>query len=370
MEYSLAEICENPTLIRFDTNQTVEKCKQAISRDYTTIQFIKEQTPELCAHAVKISGYAIKYIKNPTIELCYNAIMEDCKSSRYIPKHLLEQIINTPEYKSTMKFATILNYVIDIDDEFLLHDIKESKIDRSLYLTLMCKRFNDFDFCVKAINVNPNIILIIQELNDNIELQELAVSLKPELFKSVKKQTINMYYTIAKKDIKLFDFCRKRDNEMFLVMITVDITSWRHIWKPFDENEYIKLIDRGMNQNPDIIKYVENPTLTHCLQAIRHNPKNIKYVPEIHQTDEVCLIAIEADPNLVKFMCNQNKTIITAVIKKSINALKYIRPQNLAAAIVDPDKSGKTTVEMCIDKILNSSVSTVEKSQLLTQLIN
>ena len=54
------------------SEQTVEQCLEAVTKNGLELQYVKEQTPEICLAAVEQNREAVRYVKKQTEDVCHD----------------------------------------------------------------------------------------------------------------------------------------------------------------------------------------------------------------------------------------------------------------------------------------------------------
>ena len=87
----------------------------------------------------------------------------------------------------------------------------------------------------------------------------------------------------------------------------------------FSENEYLLAVE----QDPNAIQFIPNPTNEMISKAIEGNPYIIQH---IDQTDEHSLKAVTIDGMTLKFVRNKTFDICMAAIESNPYAIQYVNP--------------------------------------------
>jgi hypothetical protein len=121
--------------------------------------------------------------------------------------------------------------------------------------------------------------------------------------------------------------------------------------------------------NPEYIKTITNPTYEQCLVVIKKSGKFMEYIPPTHQTEELCLIAINEYPEALQFIENQTDTIaITAVIKKGA-MLKYVKNKTHDICMAAIENDGMA-LEYVDNQNLEIIVSALKKNTRAFKFVN
>ena len=133
-------------------------------------------------------------------------------------------------------------------------------------------KWDDHDFCFKAIKQNENV------------------------FKYVKNQTEQLCLKAVKQNGDMLNFVKNQTEKICLT---------------------------ATRQNGVSLRYVENMTEEMCLEAVNRNGMSLQYIK--NQTDQMCLIAINQNPKSLQFVNKQTREMcLDAVSHKCRNQMKYV----------------------------------------------
>ena len=331
MDYTLEQIELNPYLIRFDTNQTEEKCIEAVRANWTTLQYITNQTYNVCKVAMQSHGDALQYVQNKTSDICEDAINTNTYAFRFVPDQIIVLWKSDKKYNYLLEKNGYIKYGNPSEDEQLC------AIAHSPENVLHYRRHYGSDFFIKAVRANPKCILLLQSIESlPSSLYELAVKLDVTLFEKLNVQPPQTYkYALNSYGWDAFKrMCKVHNNEMYFVGLQADASLWRFI-----ECQHLERnVDLGMDLNPAIIKYLEPTSLNYekCLRAVRHSWQYIQYTPDKYQTEELCHIAINQCGDAMTLITDQTPALCNYVKAMYANHDLYIRkPKEVPAPAND-----------------------------------
>lgn len=84
----------------------------------------------------------------------------------------------------------------------------------------------------------------------------------------------------------------------------------------------------SVRKNPDNLKYVKDQTRTVCYEAIKKKPDTLQYV--WNQTDDICLLAVMTDGLTLRYVLNQTDEICLAAVKQNPEAIMFVWKQTYA----------------------------------------
>ncbi len=84
--YSPAEIYENPSLLRFlsEEEQTPELCRTAVVSSCYAIRYVRNQTDDLVRMAVFCDPYCLLYVQRPNNTIMWTVLQDDPYNLRFI----------------------------------------------------------------------------------------------------------------------------------------------------------------------------------------------------------------------------------------------------------------------------------------------
>ena len=84
--------------------------------------------------------------------------------------------------------------------------------------------------------------------------------------------------------------------------------------------------------NPEFIFEVDNPTEEMYVKALKSNPKLIKFISPLRQTEKMQLIAVKANGELIYYIQNPSYNVKKAAIIQNPYCIKYL--ENLEADLI------------------------------------
>lgn len=353
MEYSLLDIQMHPYLIRFDTNQTEEKCIAAVQLDWTTLQYVKEQTDKICKAAVSNHGDALQYVHNATTELCNIAVDTNSFAYRFVPATIATSL--KQQHPKTCLSQGYIKYGKPTEDECLAA-IK----DDSENIVHCFERYYNTQFYTKAVRSNPKCMRYICGMGLSKSLYELAIKLDYTLFGDLDLQPVSTYEHVYKNYgwAKFKKLCKVRDNNMYFV----SLKDFPEHWRLISNNEQEESIDRGMDINPSIIKYINPSKLNYekCLRAVKHNWRNMQFVPEQYQTLELCKVALNYETEALTYIINQTSAVIDHAKAIDRGYDRYVRtpkPSSDDNTLITYDNGGTVAISKPVPSSLDHGIT-------------
>lgn len=86
-----------------------------------------------------------------------------------------------------------------------------------------------------------------------------------------------------------------------------------------------KLIDEAIKVNPLCLQYAKNPSYEICLNCVSRNYSSLEFVPLIHKTEELCLIALNRYGEAIKYIDNPTEEFCMIALTKCLSNLQYIK---------------------------------------------
>lgn len=290
------------------------------------IKYVHDQTEELCWLSLKINYTNILYINSPSTEMCFYAINLNGNSiysigEKYRTFEMYKKAIEDPKF--------ILSYC-----DFEKEEIFEYYIET--YLNDYENRLIDGYTIKQSISTNkyPDIYIRLIKLNRYLLLNcAIPDNLYDYVYDNNKDclEYLSCTNLSEKNILRTLELCpgyifyinNPTDN---MINLIINMNCEYKISFIKDE-ETIKSI---LSKNPEYIKSLKEIPLEMMLEyvdfIITNNPDNIVYVDRYYQTLDICIKAIEHNPENISSIFYNNRYIHDIVYKYNPLLIIYFQP--------------------------------------------
>lgn len=339
----LAVLSLNVSLFQQLPLQTREICLLAVTIDPNTLQYVHDQTYEICLAAIRIDAKALRHVREKTIELCTKAVEINGKALEYVTDQ-------TPELCELAVTTTpsAIRFVNDQTTELCELAVTQDPT------CIRYVRNQTFDLSWLAVSNNPGCLEYIREKTR--ALYNLACNINRHEQRSVYFPTLGEYLHDAPNDVlctialpagkinsvplmyfsrisQLRDYGTKDDFGSLIIkepsqkviewaILNYNNTSKWYDASPKTEEFQILYVSSGTNK----LKDIENPSEKVCLAAVVADPNNLKYSI---QSEKIFLAAIESNADAIRDIPNQSEELCMISIQHHPNSLRYIQNQTL-----------------------------------------
>jgi len=82
-----------------------------------------------------------------------------------------------------------------------------------------------------------------------------------------------------------------------------------------------------LEQDPEYLQFVKNPTEEMCLNAVKKDPFCLQYVK--NQTEKICIAAVKLEPHRLEYVNDQTYEICRIAVELDPTTLKYVKNKTL-----------------------------------------
>lgn len=363
----------DPKFLKYCKSITQEKLLELVKQDAYIIEYIMDPTEEMINIAVDKFPYLIKYVKDPPLELlkkvamstsyvikqCFNlSLAKLFELVKFKPESL--EYINNPSYEmceeAVKKDPMLLKHVpINYRTEELCNMAFNSDIRTFPFLN---KKFITHDMCIDAVKFDGALLKYVPDVHFTNSVCIEAIKQKPIAIDHIKNPTIEMWKVAITSDPSII-FDLKNPSDEMLLLAAPKYPSL------YDKIKNKSLIIQGdgvdvdflLNNNPNYITNIKNPSYQQCLTVIKKSAKLINYIPLEHQSEELCMIAVQDYPESIKFMEKQTDSIaLTAVLQRG-RVLQFVKNKtdDICEAAVDNDGTALEFVDNQTDIIIKKA---------------
>jgi predicted secreted protein len=143
------------------------------------------------------------------------------------------------------------------------------------------------DIVKMALRKNPKIYKILP--NPNPELKLYAAELDISLLEHMKFDRTLIEHIVSKNGLAL-KYVKKKDLYIIKIAILQNVFSLDYVVNVDRPRQF--LIDYAFKHDGAALKYMTSPTYKQCLDAVTRNPLAIQFVPALHNTEEIQLVAL------------------------------------------------------------------------------
>lgn len=112
---------------------------------------------------------------------------------------------------------------------------------------------------------------------------------------------------------------------------SLDNKSCHNFYGTMDELNEFKNNMEIIRTYPYNLQFIKNPREKIILEAIKYDTNTLRYVPEINQTENICLQAVMRNGNALKYVINQTDKICLEAVKTDELLIEYIQRKTCIA---------------------------------------
>lgn len=176
----LIAVNESPETIKYIRNVPID----LIRSNPHALQYVRHQTPELCLAAILADTSALQYVHHQTMVLCLQALKIDWDKTNKSVASFASSFMNLANVTPT-----------DPHGKKIWEEIMRPFLD-AVNKSANYFRFNTRHFWSQAVEINPYVIVKIQEPEH--ELCVRAVSIDPYVLACLRRQTLTIIRTAVR----------------------------------------------------------------------------------------------------------------------------------------------------------------------------
>lgn len=293
--------------------ETYKLVKRMLQRNYKFLKKITRQCFTICTHAIKQNIKAFLLITNPTEAICIYFINCFYKGQPIIKEynHYIDKLTPLDKKYTKLKFGKKYKTIFD------------------------CVPYQTENICLEIIRHNPKLLKYVTNQTENICLE--AVKRRGRSLKHIQNQT----------------------EQICLKAIKNDSSALRYVINQTDE-----LCLEAVKKNPNELHYVINKTDEICLEAIKKNPYCIRFIKHQEKYEKIILDKFEEDPDLIRYIENPSDSMVMKALNENISNLRYITnpPENLCIDIIQKNGMALQYVEHQTNKMCFAAIKQNAKS--------
>ena len=313
---------ENPFIFYTLQNPSDEIKLFMIQIDWNSVEYMANISDELCDNMIKINPKVVTKIESVPEKLILKAIDIDPK--------IIPDVINN------ITSIEILNRIIDKYPKSFIHinnmDIIEKISEQVIFRTIECD--------------SGNIIEILKRIKSPYVLNKI-----------IDKYPTYIKYIIVFMELNCIE------EKQIMKSIKMDQQIIPKVIQCIKSTENLEIL---IDEYPETITYIKNPTKNQYRIAIKHNPEYMKYVDNLSFNDIV--YQIEKNYQCINYLPKLNDYVCLAAIKQ--NYLAY-------QIIIDKDEYYKDNMEFLESAfnanpeiINNKHINSFVKLSFVEKLIN
>lgn len=331
-EFCKKALSQNGLALEFVQSPTGEMIDMAIKKNPTALKIVSRQSKELCIKAVAKNGLALQFVDfsaqmdwsdSEINELCMLAIATDPLAIKFAP-------VQTEElcWEAVRRYGLALQNVNEQTHEICLQAVR-SHADAINFVNEQTP-----DICLEAVRRSGMSIRYVRKPSPEIDMaavQRDGVAIK---FIPSARQTLAIQEAAIKNNPESLRYIEQPSEKIKLLAIKLKPQTILYVQDPTQ-----KMIDFALTQDGRCIRGIRNPSAQNCLKAIQQNPDVIADIP--NPTPEMCLKAVRLQGWTIFHIKDQTKDLCLEAVKQDANALLHIRDQTeeicLAAVTHHPD---------------------------------
>jgi uncharacterized membrane protein len=324
-------------------------CHAAVAEHGTALRFVKPefQTPDICLEAVKQNGDALYFVENAesrTLDVLTAAVMQQGDALRHFsdaektPELCLSAVRNNPQaflhikpekqtpeisLAATQQNGALLQFVEKQSDAICLAAIKNTATAFAFI------KNKTPEFALAAVEHNGLVLQYIKQENHTDEICLTAVKQNGLALKFVEelKQTPEIALAAVKNDADAFDFVREANRSEEVCIETVKRQPMRLVDMP--DNYYVHLA--AVKADGRVIGLTPSQPPELCIEAVKQNGFNLKFVQEKARLTAVCLEAVKDKGDALEFVPPPARTleVCAAAIHQDKSALYHLFPVDM-----------------------------------------
>ena len=284
---------------------------------------ISDQNEKLCLIAVTENGKALKYVqeKYQTFDVCLAAVTNYPLASLYIKSKILQKqiCIISPNALIPRALESDKDIIEANKGRLLPFSLKEFKME---------KKQSELK-CVYAVMRFGSLIYYVRKQTEEIVIADI-IKHKHHI-QHIKQQNFNRSFMNILQQIVARDRCKFTlsfkyiQNPSYEISRTAAISLPENIRFIPEIHQTDELVDYVLKINGKLLRYVIKQTKKRCLIAVKQNGLALKYV--INQDSDICLAAVKCKKDILQFVKEQSLKICIAAVKHDITNLRYVKPE-------------------------------------------
>lgn len=265
--------------------------------EFTAVHMIRDpnfkQTEAICLAAVKLDGMALRYCNDKTKDICFAAIREN-------PEALM--FIKCPSYEMMLEVVSSRGLLLsEIDTVYRTYAMCEAAVNQNGEALQYCP-VQTLDLCKAAYDEDSDNFMYCDCQTEKMCIDALEYSI--DNFEYIKDKTLRIWQTALEINGLLLENCPY--NRIDVCRIAVTQTGHAIRWVPFEFEEELNMI--AVEQTPEAIQYMTNPSNEVCLSALSQWGLTLQYIK--NQTEELCIEAVTQNGLALQFCKTQTPEII------------------------------------------------------------
>lgn len=178
---------------------------------------------------------------------------------------------------------------------------------------------------IEIVDRNPLAISLIENPSD--ELINIALKRDINSIEFIENPSETIIRDVIKKNPELIKFIKNPPLALSLELTKQNAEKFI----PLINNKDQLFYDEVLGQSPVNLQFVPSEFISNNIKIeyIKVNPDILQYISEKDQFPELCLLAVSAKGQSLKFVKKQTFEIIKAAIDNDIEAFKFINPKVL-----------------------------------------
>ncbi len=257
-----------------------------------------------------------------------NAVEYEYKILSYIPKQLITENIIICALKNNYGNDNLIQYIPLklLTCDFILSILKI----RYMYLKFIPEEIFTEQLIVDAMNINIQIVKYIPSRFKNDDFYKKLIDINPKVIKHIEKASSALCEYVITKSCKNIEYLNEKQKlKLSTNMITKIIESnWKNI-------KYLpsiiitkEICDLVFIKNVKSVEFIpdEYKTSFMCNKAIEKDVNLIKFLPDSMLTFDICRKCVEVKGELLEYVTNEEKTenLCLTAIKDNLDAFIYV----------------------------------------------
>ena len=269
----------------------------------------------------------VYYMDDP----CEDALISLCKNNIDIIKDYVENYV-------TSVTDNVKREIANHDFKFLIdryHILPKDLVMRAMRLNLEYLLHLEIskDIIMEIIKENPRAIFYINGTDDEAKLE--AIKMQPQLIKEFKNVTVDMLLIASGENPDIFKQCNENRPDIVNKLLGIRGELIKYI-DPINQTEELCMI--AVQSDPEAIKHIskDRQTETVCQAAVQVDPNSIQHID--NPSESVCILVVSKLPGLLKDIKNQTPSICQAAVRKAPLAIRFVNDQTDDLCIMSVSK--------------------------------
>lgn len=248
--------------------------------------------------------------------------------SSYLDKETQHKVQMIEKYSRILKYSDNVTHIDIINAirhcPFFLQDYKKQSpaicfLSAHLYgdLALQHATFKTEKVCLAAIRKNPEALKYVD--NQTYEMCHIAVNLDGCSIRYVKEQTEDLCIDACYNHPCAIYYIKNQTPAICRAAIIKHSINLRDVKQQTEE-----LCILAVENDPTTLYYVKDKTFNVCMTALKKYGRAIQWIP--NPSFEFCKIAVESDYTAIAYF-TQTEEICRIAFNKNPNAVLYMKPQ-------------------------------------------